>query len=400
MNFLKRALKPGNLLVLLVIAALCFLPLHGTAIAQSDDDSLKSDEAEIDLKQIVRRQIDVSAYLTDARLKFDAQSNPLGIFTSADDDTSSASDVLARHELVALGQSGSPSFVSYLEAGDPNADPIILFHGAPLFSYEWHKVIPHLKGMGHIIAFDQIGQGFSSSHSTLSYTFKQQLAYAEALLDALHLGDKRLTLVSTDTGGPLSFAFAARHPEQIKGLAFFETVYGPIPSFDAFPGLPNFIRSDAGRQAVIQDNFMMEIMAHASEAYPPNNVAMTVRPLSRHDLKVYAQPYQEIDRRRVLPQFIRDVPVMGGASDGFGDTNMALWGQFAGYLMSSPVPKLFLYAEPGFINQAPIVDFIKANFNSNNSLTAVDLGEGYHFFALDAPAKVANAIKSWFRTLP
>ncbi len=71
MNFLKRALKPGNLLVLLVIAALCFLPLHGTAIAQSDDDSLKSDETEIDRRQIVRRQIDVS--ISDGcQLKFDA----------------------------------------------------------------------------------------------------------------------------------------------------------------------------------------------------------------------------------------------------------------------------------------------------------------------------------------
>ena len=153
------------------------------------------------------QQVDVSGYFTDDNLRHDSQENPLGLFVSDDEDAGPASDRVARRELVALGQSGRPSYVRYVDEGPRDGDVVILFHGLPTYSYLWRDVIPQMTHRSRVIAFDQLGQGFSTKHDDLSYTFKQHLAHAEAFIDALDLDPARkITLVAHDTGGAYMLA--------------------------------------------------------------------------------------------------------------------------------------------------------------------------------------------------
>lgn len=45
--------------------------------------------------------------------------------------------------------------MAYIDEG--TGDPILFQHGQPTSSYAWRNVIPHLEGMGRLIACDLIG---------------------------------------------------------------------------------------------------------------------------------------------------------------------------------------------------------------------------------------------------
>jgi len=374
--------------------------MAGSAYADSEFrvDELTAKDSERALPH--RRYIDVSRYLTNERLKFNLETNPGGIFVSGDADLSTYSDSPARRELISLNAHEVESVISYYELGDPNADPIVLFHGIPASAYEWRMIMPTLAKMGRVIAFDQIGQGRSSKHKSLTYTWKQQLAYTEAFFKALGLDKKRITIVATDTGGSLGFAFAARHPQQIKGLAFFETVLGPVPSFSVMPIQAQQFRSPEGYRRIIDENaFTENLIIHSAEIVPPNDRPFTINPFTPDAIRAYQRPYKKKDNRRVLAQWVREIPIMDGSPDGFGNTNIALWSQFAGYLMTSTVPKLFIYASPGVLNTDPTVQFVLTNYNRNNSLTAINLGLGFHFLHEDNPDQVGYEIADWYQRL-
>ncbi|MFB3101955.1 MAG: alpha/beta fold hydrolase, partial [Alphaproteobacteria bacterium] len=40
-------------------------------------------------------------------------------------------------------------------------DPIVFLHGNATSSYMWRNIMPHLEGLGRLIAIDNIGQGDS-----------------------------------------------------------------------------------------------------------------------------------------------------------------------------------------------------------------------------------------------
>lgn len=348
-----------------------------------------------------RRYVNVAEYFTESHLAFDAENNVDGIFVSGDSETDSFSDARARRELIELNADGGHSLISYIDEGDPDGDPIVLFHGVPTSMFEWRNVIPELAKHGRVIAFDQIGHGYSSKHKNLTYTFKQHLAYVEAFFKELGLDRKKITIVATDTGGSLGFAYAMRHPEKIKGLAFFETIFGPIPSLSAMTLQAQDFRTAEGNRKIIDDNiFLNNLIVHSSEIVSPNQTPFSIREFSQYEINAYLRPFRKKERRRVLAQWINEVPVVGGAPDQKGDANIDIWMDFANYLINSDVPKLYLFASPGVLNPAPITDFVLENFNKNDSLAWVDLGLGYHFLQEDYPDRVAKEIAGWFVKLP
>ena len=51
------------------------------------------------------------------------------------------------------------SRMAYVSAGE--GDPIVFLHGNPTSSYLWRNVMPHLEGLGRLLAPDLIGMGAS-----------------------------------------------------------------------------------------------------------------------------------------------------------------------------------------------------------------------------------------------
>jgi len=112
----------------------------------------------------------------------------------------------------------------YVEAGPPDADPVLLLHGQPTWSFLYRKVIEKLADAGHwVIAPDLIGFGRSDKPSDrLAYTFQRHIDWTARLVAALDL--RRITLVVQDWGGPIGLAVLAADPDRFARVVASNTI--------------------------------------------------------------------------------------------------------------------------------------------------------------------------------
>lgn len=108
----------------------------------------------------------------------------------------------------------------YREAGDPSKPTIVLLHGFPSSSYQFHDLIPLLADRFHVIAPDYPGMGFSEAPdpTVLQPTFDDVAMAIDAFIAQRAPGP--LILYLHDIGGPIGMRIATAHPERIAGLIF------------------------------------------------------------------------------------------------------------------------------------------------------------------------------------
>ena len=108
----------------------------------------------------------------------------------------------------------------YREAGDPSKPTIVLLHGFPSSSYQFHNLIPLLADRFHVIAPDYPGMGFSEAPdpTVLQPTFDDVAMVIDAFIVQHAPGP--LILYLHDIGGPIGMRIAMVHPERIAGLIF------------------------------------------------------------------------------------------------------------------------------------------------------------------------------------
>ena len=105
------------------------------------------------------------------------------------------------------------------------------------------------------LAPDLIGMGRSGKPDS-AYRFADHARYLDAWFDALELED--VILVGYDWGGALAFDWAARHPERVRGIAFFETILKPL-EWDEYPAVAQerfkaFRTPGVGERMVLEEN--------------------------------------------------------------------------------------------------------------------------------------------------
>jgi haloalkane dehalogenase len=107
----------------------------------------------------------------------------------------------------------------YVEQG--KGDPILFLHGNPEWSYIWRNIIPIVSAQGRCIAPDLVGFG-KSDKPDIEYTYFDHVRYVDGFIKALNLTN--VTLVVHDWGGAFGFDYALRHRDNVKAIAFFESV--------------------------------------------------------------------------------------------------------------------------------------------------------------------------------
>jgi len=110
--------------------------------------------------------------------------------------------------------------VFYREAGEPSKPTIVLLHGFPTSSYQFHDLIPLLADRFHVIAPDYPGMGFSDAPAAavLRPTFDDVSGVINTFISQTAPGPIMLYL--HDIGGPIGMRIATAHPERIAGLIF------------------------------------------------------------------------------------------------------------------------------------------------------------------------------------
>ncbi|HEY1957712.1 MAG TPA: alpha/beta hydrolase [Polyangiaceae bacterium] len=79
--------------------------------------------------------------------------------------------------------------IRHWEGGGGNAPPLLLIHGFPTASWDWHLVWDDLCGrFSRVIAADMIGFGFSDKPKRYDYAIHDQADLQEALLAELGVG--------------------------------------------------------------------------------------------------------------------------------------------------------------------------------------------------------------------
>ncbi len=98
----------------------------------------------------------------------------------------------------------------YQEGG--SGPPLLLIHGFPTSSWDWHRVWPRLAQRFRLIAPDMLGFGFSPKPRRHTYSMFEQADLHEALL--ARLGVSRVHLLAHDYGDTVAQELLARHEER------------------------------------------------------------------------------------------------------------------------------------------------------------------------------------------
>jgi haloalkane dehalogenase len=205
-----------------------------------------------------------------------------------------------------------------------------------------------------------------------------------SLLEALDVRE-RVTLVVHDWGSTLGFDWANRHRDAVKGIAYMEAMVGRQywDHWDKFGMRPvlQALRSAAGEQMVLQENFFIEKILPGA----------MLRQLSDEEMTEYRRPFAEPgESRRPTLTWPREIPIEGDPAD-----VTAIADAYADWLKTSSVPKLFLKAEPGGILAGGKVLEHARSLPAHTEVTV----KGIHFVREDSPDEIGRAVASWMKTL-
>src|SRR5262245_20778624 len=260
--------------------------------------------------------------------------------------------------------------MAYIDVGE--GDPIVFLHGNPKPSYLWRNVIPYLLPYGRCLAPDYVGMGNSGGAPDGSYGLVDHRRYLDAWFEALGL-KKNGILVVHDFGSVLGFDWARRHPERVKAIVYMEGIVRPFRSWDEWPDLTRAFfqahRGEQGEEMILQQNLFIEYL-------------LPLRHIEPEALEVYRRYYRVPGpSRQPILSWTRELPIAGEPAD-----VVAIVDAYAKWLSTSPMPKLFIDAEPAGFLIGPQREYCRAWPNQETVLV-----KGSHFLQEEAPHEVGQA---------
>lgn len=283
-----------------------------------------------------------------------------------------------KKHLTVIGKS-----MAYCEMGE--GDPILFLHGNPTSSYLWRNIMPFAADLGRCLAPDLIGMGDSDkldNPGPESYRFVEHRAYLDAWIEAVGVTDN-VTLVIHDWGSALGFDWARRNADRVKAIAYMEGIVRPVlweewnqqsrPVFEGF-------RSEAGEAMVLRKNVFVEKVLPGS----------VLRGLTEAEMTVYRRPFLTPgeDRRPTL-SWPRQIPLAGEPRE-----VVDIVQEYADWMATNDLPKLFVNAEPGAILVGAQREFCRG-WKNQTEVTV----RGSHFIQEDSPTEIGEALHAWLSAL-
>ena len=299
--------------------------------------------------------------------------------------------------------------MAYVEMGPATQNEeeytMIFLHGNPTSSFLWRNIMPNFANRFRTIAPDLIGMGDSNKLRNTtdgSYTFTVHSKFLATFIDNCVIGQnsngdggvappprtdhqqqkKNIILVLHDWGSALGFHWAKRHPNLIKGIAYFEGFVKSLESNQLDPSIADFfafMKSDDGEVAVLQQNIFVEQTLPSS----------ILRNLTQDEMDVYRSPYLTVgESRRPTIDWPREVPIDGSPIETHNIINdYGTW-----FAHADHIPKLLIVGEPGVILTGDTLEFARTWPNQ----TEISV-PGLHFLQEDSPQEIATAIDDWMQ---
>jgi haloalkane dehalogenase len=211
------------------------------------------------------------------------------------------------HYLMVDDSEGGQLRVHYLDEGPRDAEPILLLHGEPTWSFLYRKMIPIFVQAGHrVIAPDLVGFGRSDKPSKRSdYTYQRHVDWMTSLVLQLKLTN--IILVCQDWGGLIGLRLAAEDTQRYKGIVAANTM---LPTGDHEPG-------EAFKQ---WQKFSQDV-----ELFPTGNLinSACVSTLSADVIAAYDAPFPQEKYKEGARQFPLLVPTT--PDDPAAEKNRSAW---------------------------------------------------------------------------
>src|SRR5271157_505118 len=267
--------------------------------------------------------------------------------------------------------------MAYIDEG--KGDAIVFQHGQPASSYLWRNVMPHMEGMGRLVACDLIGMGGSDkldpSLGPDRYSLATHRNYLFDLWDQLDLGN-RIVLVLDDWGAMLGFDWARQNSHRVRGIVHMEAIAAPLN----WPDIPEYghslfkaLRSPEGERMVLDENIFIEkILPQA-----------VIRRLTDEELNYYRSPFRNSgEDRRAMLAWPRNLPINGEPAE-----VAEIVGRNCSWLAQNKVPKLFINGEPGTLARGRLREIIR-QWPNQIEVTV----KGRKLLQEDSPDEIGTAI--------
>ena len=265
--------------------------------------------------------------------------------------------------------------VAWVEDGPKGADPVLMLHGEPSWSYLYRKMIPVVAAAGHrVVCPDLVGFGRSDKPTRIEdHSYARHVEWMRTVVfDVLDLRD--VTLVCQDWGGLIGLRLAAENPERFARLVVANT------------GLPN------------GDQPMAEIWWRFREAIttaPELNIGFFVqsgcsRQMSDEVRAGYDAPFPADEycaAARAMPGLVPTSP-----DDPAAAANKAAWAK----LSVSPTPMLVAFSDSDPIT-GPMAAIFQREMRGAQGVDHPTIRGAGHFLQEDAGEELANHIVAFLR---
>ena len=161
--------------------------------------------------------------------------------------------------------------IHYIDEGSADAEPAVMLHGEPSWSYLYRKMIPVVTAAGYrAVALDLVGFGRSDKPTRREdYTYQRHVDWVTGFLETLDL--KRITLVCQDWGGLIGLRLAAEHEERFARIVAANTGLptGDIPMSEAFLRWQQYSQTTPEFNAghIVKDGCITELSSEVIAAY-------------------------------------------------------------------------------------------------------------------------------------
>jgi pimeloyl-ACP methyl ester carboxylesterase len=161
----------------------------------------------------------------------------------------------------------------FLDWGMERRSPLLLIHGGAQTAHSWDEVAPDLARDHHVLAIDQRGHGDTDWAPGGGYRREDFVADIRAFLDDRSWGSA--TLVALSLGGLNSLAFAAAHPDRVRGLVVV----------DVAPTVARAGRDAVQSQLAVRDFATFDEAVERALAFNPRRSRENIEERLRHALR-------------------------------------------------------------------------------------------------------------------
>jgi haloalkane dehalogenase len=189
-------------------------------------------------------------------------------------------------------EGGEALRMHYIDEGPEGADPVLMLHGEPSWSFLYRKVIRAVSVAGlRAVAPDLIGFGRSDKPADQAdYTYERHVGWIRSFIETVDL--KNITLVCQDWGGLIGLRLVAEMGDRFARVVAANTF---LPTGDQRPP---------------EAFFAWQSFSQAVPEFPAGVIVRTgcARPLAREILLAYDAPFPDESYKAGARRFPMLVP--------------------------------------------------------------------------------------------